>query len=350
MIDALKRKLVSTASDLDGCRAQLTQAESVLEVEKREHQLTTTKLTSLLRKRAHGISATEESAQKSTDVGLLHQQVSILQQQLRCAQQAEMQMRERLSASHGAYEKLRLMTLEAFRAQREVAGVPSVLGATGADSKASATATAGPPGSGPSAVVDAVRMALNPPRELSPAAICAELWRRPTEHAQPRVGMPRSRSDLSVTTGMDATLPALRAADVDGHPLSLGAPLGRSRSELATQSRFGGAGLSAMDTGDSLASRIQSSLARTAAGRLSQSASLDSEEAIPVASATIDSKPLGNINQKGLHDMSPVDVIGGNMPFGYAQGAITIEPPKRQRACSVIQSVVQSPRQNHKEC
>ena len=52
MIDALKRKLVATATELQSANDKLATVSGELEVEKREHQLTTTKLSSLLRKRS----------------------------------------------------------------------------------------------------------------------------------------------------------------------------------------------------------------------------------------------------------------------------------------------------------
>ena len=44
----------------------------------------------------------------------------------------------------------------------------------------------------------------------------------------------------------------------------------------------------------------------------------------------------------GQNATSPIDVLS-KMPFGYAHGAISVEPPKRQR--TTISSVVNSPRQ-----
>ena len=52
MIEALKRKLFQYATELQTTKDTLSSLEGTLEVEKREHQLTTTKLSSLLRKRS----------------------------------------------------------------------------------------------------------------------------------------------------------------------------------------------------------------------------------------------------------------------------------------------------------
>ena len=52
MIDALKRKLLQCANELQAAKERLNSKEGELDVEKREHQLTTSKLTALLRKRA----------------------------------------------------------------------------------------------------------------------------------------------------------------------------------------------------------------------------------------------------------------------------------------------------------
>jgi len=338
-------------------------------VEKREHQLTTTKLTALLRKRA-AASDNEPAA----DIGLLHQQIGMLQQQLRSSQEKETQLRSELSVSTQQYEKLRQLTLEGFRAQRaelplamstvasvsaqapaaapdpmlqtrEVAplAVPSM--PTGApdggrpiDTAASEPATAAPVAAAvlstvpnrapPTAVVEALRMALQPQR-LSSDMVCAQMWRRPSNHAQPRVGMTRSRSDLSSAAG-DVTVegaahaasvggslkgasPSVTVSEVQPRPLS-GAPMRRSVSELAPVA------------------------ARARLGGLPSPVAADGAPA-PVASAIPTPSPLAS----PLSNPLTLANGGGAASFGYpyVKGAICVEPPKRQRT---VISVVQSPR------
>ena len=51
-IAALKRKLIDMDRSLNGARDQISGLEKALDMEKREHQLTTSKLTVLLKKRS----------------------------------------------------------------------------------------------------------------------------------------------------------------------------------------------------------------------------------------------------------------------------------------------------------
>jgi hypothetical protein len=107
MIDALKRKLVECANELSSANEKLASVNSALEMEKREHQMTTTKLSTLLRKRSAQPPPSAHDEAAVTDVGLLHQQIGMLQQQLRSGQEKEAQLREQLTLSAQQYEKVR---------------------------------------------------------------------------------------------------------------------------------------------------------------------------------------------------------------------------------------------------
>ena len=297
MVDALKRKLVQCANELHSTQERLSLTNATLEVEKREHQLTTRKLSSLLRKRS--ASAQEEPA--STDLALLHQQICVLQQQLRCSQESEGQLREQLSTSSLQYEKLRLLTLEGFRSQRaESSAAPAADENTPAQPLLAATdpthaetpQTPGPPAaaapatprrqSAPAAAMAAVRVALQPQVRISSDVLCAQLWRRPSEHAQPRVGLPRSKSDLVGDQ-----------QPINGNSTEHGNGTDGTASALASGNQ-----------------RLQRSLSE-----IPSSLSLATDASSPPAGA-----------------------------FGYARGAsICVDPPKRQRNHTTT-SVMQSPR------
>merc|ERR1719453_2907671 len=142
MIEALKRKLIETNEQLLEARSRLSSMESVLDIEKREHEKTTSKLSLLLRKRTQQVGSSPMLNESPTmDVGHLHQQIAVLQQQLRISQENEVQLRSQLNASSQQYEKLRLLTLEGFRAQR-VAADPSASPTGGLLEAASLTAAA----------------------------------------------------------------------------------------------------------------------------------------------------------------------------------------------------------------
>ena len=386
MIEALKRTLVSMANELEEAKGKLTQAESTLEVEKREHQLTTTKLTTLLRKRTAqaGAPAPTEDASMA-DVGVLHQQIGILQQQLRSSQQSELQMREQLTSAHASYEKLRMLTLDGFRAQREAAvggtstGAPAAAAAAAAAPavcvESSPTTSIAPP-MAPQAVRDAVRMALQPQR-APPSVLCAELWRRPTEHAQPRVGMPRSRSDLSSSIG-DHHVPGAAAASSparrgSGAATLGGAPMSRSMSEMSVpkaprsdHARMGATALAMLGAAGSAnlpsstlpccapssvlpSARVNALAPAAAASALAACSAVPTVPLVkqislplPVAAATVESDTQ-NAAQNSMPSPLPSPLpLTSKVSFGYVKGAISVEPPKRQR--TTVSSI--SPRQS----
>ena len=62
MIEALKRKLIETNDGLLEARSRLSSMESVLDIEKREHEKTTSKLSLLLRKRAQQVGSSPAAA------------------------------------------------------------------------------------------------------------------------------------------------------------------------------------------------------------------------------------------------------------------------------------------------
>jgi len=288
MIEALKRKLVETANNLDTTRDRLRSITAELEVEKREHQLTTSKLMSLLRKRSAQTLTVETSSGGAVDVSFLHQQIGLLQQQLLCTQEQERELREQ-------YEKLRLMTLEGFRVQREVLAAekqkeaaeeacPPLSTSPSSEGTTEPTVELSTPlvteRSPPAAVLEAVKMALQAPasRDSSNLERCASVWRRPAEHAEPRVGMVRSRSDL-----------AMYGSNVH---------MSRSASERQWH---------------------------------------------PIRSAKLLAEHVGEVGsmagQTLAASLKPTEILSPSL--GYAQGAICIEPPKRQRT---VTTVLHSPR------
>lgn len=370
MIEALKRKLIETNEQLLEAKSQLTTTESTLEVEKREHELTTTKLSLLLRKRSHQATALHDD-NMTTDVGQLHQQIAVLQQQLRCSQESETQLRTELSASAAQYEKLRLLTLEGFRSQRQVtdptasptgglleaAAVAAATAAAAAPASAPATAAKSPM---PQSMADALRMAMLPPRH-APSLPCTELWRRPSEHATPRVGMPRSKSDMSAVNAMAPSdrFVMRRGSGLLGGGLLSGAPMHRSISEMTPDLRAGMAGLACPRGAGNAPSQNAAAPAASAEPVAAGASACDPSMAqLPVASATVEMSVapatgapavaaavntggIGSPKVLGAANPSPVDVIS-KVPFGYAKGAICVELPKRQR--TTVSSVMASPR------
>lgn len=336
MIDALKRKLVECANELQQTKEKLDTVGGALEMEKREHQLTTTKLTLLLRKRQTSAAAAVQD-EATTDVGLLHQQIGLLQQQLRCSQEKEVQLREQLSSSAQQYEKLRLVTLEGFRAQRtpepnssaaaDTNGEGSCTSAACETDKADGSVPAASKRSPPSAVVEAVRLALQPhPRLPNEVSASAQMWCRPAEHAQPRVGLTRSRSDLATTTDL-STAPA--SAAPSGAARRAAVPMSRAASDLSA-----------------LSSSAFAAAAKASAGSSSQPVSP------PVDSPSPTLRKLPNVQLPSPNMLSagtpasPIALDGRDRfhtgsGFGYARGAISVEPPKRQRT---VTSVMHSPR------
>ena len=367
MIEALKRKLFQYATELQTTKDTLSSLEGTLEVEKREHQLTTTKLSSLLRKRSAQAPPTPQRDDSSTtDIGLLHQQIGMLQQQLRASQDGEAQLREQLAASAEQYEKLRLLTLEGFRMRRSggeaqpetdastsaTAGETTTSSTPPNDTEDAPCAAASPsPKRAPSAMVEAVRMALQPQaRPPSDAVLCAQMWRRPSEHAQPRVGLGRSRSDLSALTDAAAAATGGGApADVVMAPANTPAP--RPSPKRMPRSMSVGTDL-LQSIGQSLEKpvRVQagvSSLLSASAAvadlrggkglsRTPSAAQLTAAGTTAPATTTTNTAP-SNVPPTSS-SVPPSPRPSPRMPFGYAQGAICIEPPKRQRTVTSVLS------------
>ena len=363
MLEALKRKLVTTATELQSTVDRLASKEGELEMEKREHQLTTTKLTTLLRKRSSAGSDTPNSNNSNTprdehattDVGLLHQQIGMLQQQLRASQEKEAQMRTQLAASAEQYEKLRLLTLEGFRAQRAAdhaaasqqqqqsapdlaepdASTQSASSPTTTDEEQTqhAAATTTTPAAStagavpatpaalkqqPSAIVEAVRLALQPlPRPHAELSYSAQMWRRPAEHAQP---------EGHAAVAFDRRASRARANQ----------PLSRSASGVSAAARVAPlAGTTNQPQPQRLrVSASLSSLVTAAAHHTNPSPTVGPEGSEAAASASVLASP-------GAVTASPVMQSRTSVPFGYKEGAICVEPPKRQRTVS---TVLHSPR------
>lgn len=94
MIEALKRKLIQLDEELKRARCRVDELENDMTIEKREHQLTTSKLTQLLKKRSAGWSGEEEREMTS-----LKQHVTLLQQQVVLAEDREGKLRSQLSSA-----------------------------------------------------------------------------------------------------------------------------------------------------------------------------------------------------------------------------------------------------------
>lgn len=359
MIDALKRKLLEYATELQTTKDRLASTNGELEVEKREHQLTTTKLSTLLRKRNAAALAAP-----THDDGVLHQQIGLLQQQLRCSQ-------EQLTNTAQQYEKLRQLTLEGFRMQRladkqneqpPTPSLPSLPMPTNSqpppptpptplqmqmlppqptasdvkpptsisppnDTMDAPTVSASPPPkrAPPPAVLEALRMALQPQTQPSSAtAQCQQMWRSHSNNAQPRVGLPRSRSDL-------AALSDVAAAAATGGNLASGflarppgIPMSRSMSvgtDLLTKLKATTPGSKGPPLGG-MTSLLTASAAVAAVGPACATPSTTAGDVASLCHQGIPSSPQQN----------------SKVPFGYAFGAICVEPPKRQRTVTSVLS------------
>merc|ERR1719247_3186929 len=108
MVAALKRKLIEQDSALKSAHSRNEELENTLTMEKREHQLTTSKLSQLLKKR--GNAATSPDAEK--DLCALKQHVVLLQQQLLLSEEREGKLRHQLSSSLAQYQQLRILKLD----------------------------------------------------------------------------------------------------------------------------------------------------------------------------------------------------------------------------------------------
>lgn len=328
MVAALKRKLIECDTVMKSSFDRAEGLEQSLQMEKREHQLTTAKLSQLLKKRGSSPTAADMEKEAKT----LKQHVSLLQQQLLLSEEREQKLRHQLSTSIAQYQQLRGIKLDEISAARTLNTVQSspVLGgrkrsAPGADAPTGTVAApvastaaapvaavpavaiavayewmANPPSksvpvaeakkdsaasdvapteapsvppapSEPSSDDDAAALdklvvermaAIDPARQITPPEqLCQSMWRsRVTEHAEPRVGMPRSLSSsgdaMQRSISHDGTLPVGPANNV------VGARRGLAMGEVA-------------------ATQAPNASVRT--------------------------------------------------PFGYVKGAICVEPPKRQR-------------------
>ena len=95
MVVALKRKLIEQDSALKKAHSRTEELENTLSMEKREHQLTTSKLSQLLKKRGNAAASTDTEK----DLGALKQHVALLQQQLLLSEEREGKLRHQLSTS-----------------------------------------------------------------------------------------------------------------------------------------------------------------------------------------------------------------------------------------------------------
>lgn len=292
-MDALRLKVLSLSSQLHAALERETSIQTTLDTEKREHQLTTTKLSTLLRKRSIPSNANDDGP--ATDIGSLRQQIGSLREQLLASQKREGRLQEQLSNMVHQHETLRVLTLEGFRSHRasECPAVEAEKGAAPASSsiEIAAADAALPDNEVPTggenaqvlsaAVREAVRLALQPlpfTHSASTDSLQLSSWRMPTNHAQPRVGMPRSLSMPPENAAKRQTL----------------------QQEIATPP------------------------AQNSAVVFGTSAT-----AIVVA----DSGCVGTNESLRRNEMLT------RVPSGYARGAICIEPPKRQRNLTVTSMV-----------
>ena len=95
MIEALKRALYESEGALRGLRGEVASLEASLTMEKREHQLSTSKLSQLLKKRVG--SGSNGDADK--ELVALKQHVLMQQQQSRLASEREEHLRQQLSSA-----------------------------------------------------------------------------------------------------------------------------------------------------------------------------------------------------------------------------------------------------------
>jgi len=325
MVAALKRKLIEQDAALKSANGRVEELETTLTMEKREHQLTTSKLSQLLKKRG-----TAPSVDTEKEVAALKQHMTLLQQQLLLAGERESKLTHQLSASLAQYQQLRLCKLEELEAARAMNAIQSspkvgsrkrplptdtntadsgaaaelpVPTADGAAAGASAPAAAAPATArttaqtaadaappvaaatvpvGTAVSADAIkdrltasvpaasqlRVPADPARQITPPdapSFCSSpMWvHRMAPHAEPRVGMPRSVSH-------DGNL-SKDSASSTRRGLSMGQPTADAAAPAATP--------------------------------------------VPTPGAS----PRAS-NAQGMRT-----------PFGYVKGAICVEPPKRQR-------------------
>ena len=116
MVEALKRKVVDLDKELQTSVERISSIEHTLEVEKREHQLTTSKLSVLLKKRS--AAAANLNDEPPTDVCSLRHQIGCLREHLAASQVRESRLQEVYANLARQHERLRVLTLEGFRAQR----------------------------------------------------------------------------------------------------------------------------------------------------------------------------------------------------------------------------------------
>ena len=293
VIEALKRKIVDLCSKLQSAEDARASMELKFDVEKREHVLTTSKLSTMLKKRATAThSAVDEPP---TDVCSYRQQIGQLREQLAQSQDREGRLEQQYNILARKHETLRQLTLEGFRSHRSTAPAdsPAAESPAGEARGEHAHNDAAPAGTAPSqsaAVGAALRLAMQPvalSRSPSDVGTCPPIQPPETGHAQPRISaMPRSTSmphphDL-------AHSPAKRPLPHPSLPFSSLPSAGRTMG-------------------------VNTALAESAAA----------------------AADLLSVRQDML----------ARAPLGYAKGAICIEPPKRQRnVTSVIGSQRVAPR------
>jgi len=311
MLDALKRKVVDLDSQLQASNDQVANVERSLEMEKREHLLTTNKLSMLLKKRSS--AAANSGDEPPTDVSSLRHQIGCLREQLAASEAREGQLKESYATLARHHEQLRVLTLEGFRSHGRDATVSSsdahgtnapLTVSTGHDS------TSVPLQCNSPAVREAVRLAENPiPLTYSASSESLHLpntaWRPPpTNHAQPRVGA-MVRSNSMPHPHDNCSLPLKpNAAGAAPYELAPAAaqPCAASLVDVSNAAcgAAGGGGCSAgMGTG------------------------------------------LGaGASNPAMDPLARQDMLK-RAPQGYARGAISVEPPKRQRK-NAVQSLVPS--------
>lgn len=313
MVEALKRKVMDLDTQLLASTDALNSTERTLEVEKREHQLTTSKLSTLLKKRS--LQAANLGDEPPADIGDLRHQIGCLREKLAHSQASETSLRANYDNLARQHEQLRVLTLEGFRSKPSNFADDSVRAPAGADSRRPNLTVSTESHVSSSlhcldspSVREALRLAQQPVplrHSLSSESLNVTApWRgAAANHAIPRVGLSMARS-ISMPHPQDS-------CSAVAAPCRHGAigPLGEVTATPAQQI--------------ALSELPSASIVRNGNGGAGG------------ASGPAPSVPHSV-------DMSARQQMLARAPQGYARGAISIEPPKRQQKVTSI--TVQSAR------
>ncbi|KAL1528609.1 hypothetical protein AB1Y20_009947 [Prymnesium parvum] len=289
MLDALKLKITDQDAALVRANKKLEELETNLVIEKREHQLTTLKLSQLLQKRG-----TNSSGDDSKEMASFKQLNFSLEQQLRHAQERENDLMKQLSTLMQQYQQLQMLKLEEFNISRSRSGI-EITDDASFNSTTSTTAS--------------FHSALR------------SLMMNAHAHYYPPVGF--SLSHLGLAMGCCASIPSDTSHDVT----PTGSFISPTSSFISPTSSFiSHTGSFISPTNSFCAPMWPQQLATHAEPRVSA----------PIA----DNAPSmhGSAARRGLVLPSALEGSVGTgsqntsqTPFGYAEGAIGVQAPKRQR-------------------